>query len=210
MGPQGSGKGTQAGLLADVLKVPHLSMGQLLREEIAQGTELGQKIEPILNSGNLISNEDAAAVLKARLAKPDMQSGFIIDGYPRNHDQYSVSEFIEPNCVLVIDTPEDESIARISGRLTCDKCGEVYNTNQGAKAGDKCQECDGELIQREDDKPEAIKHRLSLYHNETEPVIAEYDKNGVVCRVDGTGSIEDVHQKIIKCLTETCDCNISL
>lgn len=210
MGPQGSGKGTQATLLADKLRIPHLSMGQLLREEIAQDTALGKKIKPILKVGNLVSYQDAAEVLASRIQKPDMQNGFILDGYPRNMKQYSVSDFLKPNCVLVIDIPEEISIARISGRLICSQCGEVYNTNQGAKAGDRCRECGEELIQRDDDKPAAIKHRLELYHQETEPVIAKYDQQGIVCRVDGTGTIEEVHNKISKCLTETCDCKISI
>lgn len=197
MGPQGSGKGTQAKLLSEKLAIPAFAMGQLLRDEIAAHTELGQKVESIMNAGNLVSDQDAADVLKARLSKPDTANGFVLDGYPRNAAQYAVAGFVEPTHVIVIDIPREESLKRLGGRLTCDTCGSVFSTADGHKEGEACA-CGGTLMTRDDDTPEAIGKRLDIYTNDTEPIIKEY--GDLVHRIDGLGGVEDIQKRILEVL----------
>ncbi len=199
MGPQGSGKGTQAELLSEKLGIPAFGIGQLLREEIAAKTEIGKEVEAILKSGNLVSDDIAAEVLKRRLKKPDTEKGYILDGYPRNAKQLAAFNFDAPTHVLVIDVPDSESLKRLGGRLTCDMCGKVYSEKYGHKEGDKC-ECGGTLKRRDDDTPEAISKRLKIYHNDTEPIIAEYEKKGLVHHINGVGSVLDVHRRILHAL----------
>jgi adenylate kinase len=197
MGPQGSGKGTQAEKLAEYLGIPAFGMGQLLRDEIASGSELGQKFEVILKRGDLVSDEDAAQMLKRRLAKPDTQNGYILDGYPRNPSQYAAFDFDTPTHVLVIDVPREESLKRLGGRLTCRTCGKVASLKDGLKAGDRCA-CGGEWYQRDDDTPAAITRRLEIYENDTSPVIEKY--GDLVKHIDGVGSIEEVFGRILSTL----------
>lgn len=193
MGPQGSGKGTQAERLAAHLHVPAFSMGQLLRDEIVVGSDLGKKVDEILKRGDLVSDEDAATMLERRLEKSDAQHGYIIDGYPRNLSQWKAFDFDTPTHVIVIDVPREESLKRLGGRLTCRACNKVGSTSDGIKPGDRCA-CGGEWYQRSDDTPDAIARRLEIYENDTQPVIEKY--GALVKRVDGMGSVEEVAKRI--------------
>ncbi len=193
MGPQGCGKGTQAEIVSKILRVPALSMGQLLRDEIASGSDLGKKFDVILKRGDLVSDEDAAMMLKRRLEKSDAQGGYIIDGYPRNLSQWKAFDFDTPTHVIVIDVPREESLKRLGGRLTCRVCNKVGAMKDGIKPGDLCA-CGGEWYQRDDDTPEAISRRLQIYENDTQPVIEKY--GALVKRVDGVGSVEEVATRI--------------
>ncbi|HLD21071.1 MAG TPA: nucleoside monophosphate kinase [Patescibacteria group bacterium] len=197
MGPQGSGKGTQAEKLAVHLGIPTFGMGQLLRDEIASGSELGAKFDEIVKRGDLVSDEDAAQMLKRRLAKPDTQNGYILDGYPRNLSQYAAFDFDTPTHVIVIDIPRDESLKRLGGRLTCRGCGKVGAMADSLKPGDHCA-CGGQWYQRDDDTPAAISRRLEIYENDTSPVIAKYAQ--LVKHVDGMGSVDEVFEKILSAL----------
>ena len=196
MGPQGCGKGTQAELLSDHLNIPAFGMGQLLRDEINSGSEIGLEAKAIVENGDLVPDDMAADVLKIRLARPDVEGGYILDGYPRNKEQFAVFTFDKPTHVVVIDIPKEESLKRLSGRLTCSSCGKIYAIRGGYKVGDKC-ECGSDLYQRDDDKPEAIKRRLEIYTEDTQPVIEEYKKHGVLYKIDGMGSVEEIYQRII-------------
>lgn len=196
MGPQGSGKGTQAERLSKELGIPAFGTGQLIREEVATGSELGEKLNAIILGGDLISDVDAADLLKRRLAKPDTQNGYILDGYPRNLDQYRVFDFDSPTHVIVIDVPRDESLKRLGGRLTCRACNKVGSVNDGLKPGDLCA-CGGQWYQRTDDTPEAITRRLEIYEKDTKPVIERYQEKGIVHHVNGMGTIEEIFQKIL-------------
>lgn len=199
LGPQGSGKGTQAQILAKQLGIPALAMGQLLRDEVAAGSEIGLRVDGILKSGNLVSDEVAAEVLQARLKRDDAQNGYVLDGYPRNLQQYGMFTFDTPTHVIVIAVSREESLTRLGGRLTCDACGAVYSTSAGAKVGDACTACaGGKLYQRNDDTPDAINRRLDIYDNDTIPMLAKFEERGVLRRVDGTGSVEDVQRRIQK------------
>ncbi len=199
MGPQGSGKGTQARLLSEKLGIPTFAMGQLLRDEIASRSELGKKAAEFMNRGDLVTDAMAIQVLKKRLERPDTTRGYILDGYPRNEGQYREFSFETPTHVLVIDIPREESLKRISGRLTCSKCGAIYAVKDGFRIGDACK-CGGILTQRDDETPEAVFRRLAIYENETTPIIEKYAHAGLVRRVDGIGSVEDIHQRILQAL----------
>lgn len=199
MGPQGCGKGTQAEKLSRHLKIPAFGTGQLIREEVASGSEFGQKLNEIILKGELISDVDAAYLLKRRLEKPDAQNGYILDGYPRNLSQLAAFDFDTPTHVIVIDLSRAESLKRLSGRLTCRACNKVASVSDGIKAGDVCG-CGGQWYQRDDDTPSAITRRLEIYEKDTSPVIAEYEKNGVVHKVDGVGNVDEVFAKILEIL----------
>ena len=198
MGPQGSGKGTQGEKLSEKLGIPAFGTGQLIRDEIATGSEFGKKLNEIILKGELISDVDAADLLKQRLAKPDTTNGYLLDGYPRNMEQYAVFNFDTPTHVIVIEIPREESLKRLGGRLTCSGTGKVGSVHDGIKAGDKCE--GGEWYQRDDDTPDAISRRLDIYENDTAPVVAEYEKKGIVHRIDGVGSIEEIFERITNVL----------
>ncbi len=175
LGPQGSGKGTQANILSKKLNIPALSMGQLLRDEAASGSELGKKIKELIDSGVLVSDDVALDVLKVRLQKPDAEEGYIIDGYPRNMAQFhTFNNFDVPTALVVVTVPEEETLKRLLKRA--------------------------EIEGRADDTEELIKKRLAIYHNDTEPIIEEYRKMGVVKDVDGVGEIEEVEKRIEEAL----------
>ncbi len=199
MGPQGSGKGTQAEKLSEKLRIPALSMGQLIRDEIATGSEIGKKMQDIIVDGNLVSDKDAAFILKRRLEKPDVKKGYILDGYPRDMSQYKVFNFDKPTHVIILNIPKHESLKRLGNRLTCDKTGKVYSMLDGYKDGDKCK-CGGKFFVRDDDTPEAIGTRLKIYGTETSRVIAQYEKKNLVKNVDGVGKIEVVTDRILDIL----------
>lgn len=175
LGPQGSGKGTQANILSKKLNIPALSMGQLLRDEVASGSELGQKVDEIINRGELVSDDVALEVLKVRLQKSDAEGGYILDGYPRNMAQFRTFEgFDNPTALIVVTVPTEETLNRLLKRA--------------------------EIEGREDDNEETIMKRLNIYHNDTEPIIEEYRKLGVVKEIDGVGTIEEVEKRIEQAL----------
>lgn len=195
LGPQGSGKGTQAQILSRKLGVPALAMGQLLRDEVAAGSEVGLKVDGILKAGNLVSDEVAAEVLQARLSRPDAANGYVLDGYPRNLKQYAAFTFDAPTHVIVIEVPREESLQRLGGRLTCSSCGAVAATRDGAKEDHACV-CGGKLIRRDDDTENAINRRLDIYDNDTTPMLVKFEEKGVLVRIDGVGTIEEVQNRI--------------
>ncbi len=198
-GPQGCGKGTQAELLSKELDVPAFGMGQLLRDEVSSQSGIGLKIDGILKSGNLVSDLVAAEVLQARLKRPDVANGYILDSYPRNMEQYGMFTFDEPTHAIVIDVPREESLKRLGGRLTCAKCGKVFSVNDGFKEGDACR-CGGQLIRRDDDTEAAILRRLEIYDNDTTPMLAKFEERGILRRVDGVGTVEEVQGRILNAL----------
>lgn len=171
LGPQGCGKGTQASLLSKKLGIPTISMGKLLREAAAEGGEFGRRISDAQERGELVPLDAVIAVLQARLARPDMANGYILDGFPRDEEQYTAYAAIDaPTSVVVMSVPEDISLERLLKRA-------------GTEG-------------RADDTPEAIKRRLAIYHAETVPIIREYDRKQLVQHVDATGTIEEVAARI--------------
>ncbi len=194
IGPQGSGKGTQAKVISEVLNVPHISTGDLLRN--AQG-ELKKQVDEYMLKGHLIPDELMIKILKERISKPDCKKGFILDGFPRNLNQAEeLEKEIEIDKYFEIFITDEEAVKRLSGRWNCRNCDIAYNiiTMPKPKIPGKCDQCNGDLSQREDDKEDAIKKRLEIYHNETEPILEKYD----VIRINGKQKIERVTHDIIE------------
>lgn len=196
IGPQGCGKGTHSMKLTEKFNWKYIPVGELLRKNIRKGTKIGKKAEEYVEDGELVPNELVSKMLEKKLEKID--KGFILDGFPRNLEQAKIlDKFAKIDKVVYIDIPKEESIKRLSNRRQCRKCGEIYNLlyKKPEKKG-ICDKCGGELYQREDDKPEAIKERLDTFEKETKPVIEYYRKKGILEKVDGVGSIEEVNKRI--------------
>lgn len=184
MGPQGSGKGTYAERLGEIFGIPHISTGEIFRENIKKGTNVGKKIEKFVKSGLLVPDDIVMEVVKQRVMEPDCKKGFIFDGFPRTLKQAEELEKIAPlDVALYLDAPEWLLLKRLSSRVTCKNCGKIYNLlNVKPKKEGICNDCGGELIVREDETPEAIKMRLKEYEKGTKPLIDYYQKKGILKR----------------------------
>jgi len=200
MGPQGSGKGTQAEILAKELGIPAISMGALLRDEINSGSEAGKLAKDFLASGKLVPDELALQVVQSRLNQPDAVNGWILDGFPRIMAQAEMFlRSIQPTHAIILEITDDQSLERLSGRVQCDKCRCGFQLKYvPPKNVGKCDHCDGNLVHRSDDTPEVIKERLNIYHKETEPVARRFEEMGILHRVDGSGTIEEVAGEVKK------------
>lgn len=196
IGPQGSGKGTQAVLLSKELNIPHISTGDMFRA--LQG-ELKQQVDALINKGNLVPDELTLKILKERIEKQDCKEGFILDGFPRNLAQTDLlNNITNVDKVIEITLPDKEAINRISGRVTCEKCKAGYNlfTAPKPKDPDKCDICGGKLIKRADDTEGSVKKRLMIYHRETEPILKKY-KN-IIIKINGDQDIEKINKEILE------------
>lgn len=182
LGPPGSGKGTYASRLTSILKIPHISTGDMVREEIRAQTEIGRRIKKYSDRGELVPDEMIIDLLVERLKKPDAQRGFILDGFPRTIRQAEALERIsEIDVVINLNVPDEIIIQRLSNRLVCRKCGAIYNRlTLKPKVDEICDLCGGELYQREDDKPEVIRERLNVYRRSTEPLRDYYRRKGLI------------------------------
>jgi adenylate kinase len=196
-GPQGSGKGTQAELIARRFGLPYISTGDIFRYHLKNQTELGQKVIQYVNAGHLVPDELTNEIVRQRINQPDCSLGFVLDGYPRNKSQLEFLNQIEKiDFAIAIELDDKIAIERLAGRLAC-KCGLSYHLqNNPPKQAGICDKCGGQLFKRDDDEPEAIKKRLDIYHQETEPLLKIYDDQGVLDRVDASQSIEGVYQQI--------------
>ncbi len=197
IGPQGSGKGTQAKIISEELKIPHISTGDLFR---AIEGKLKEEVDSYVNKGTLVPDELTVKILKERISKPDCKEGFILDGFPRNLNQAKLLEKITKiDKVIEIDITDDLSIERISSRISCKKCGIIYNTiTNPPRRKDICDRCGGELYRRSDDNPDAIKKRLQIYHKETKPILEMY-KDRLV-KIDGDQEIDKISMDILDSL----------
>lgn len=202
MGPQGAGKGTIAAVLKDKLQVPHISMGDIFRETVKSDSPLGNKLKEIMGKGELVPLEITGQMLKERLEKDDCKNGYLLDGYPRNEEQAEVlDEFETVDKVVVLEVPREVSIERLTTRIQCKSCGAVFNIkSMPPKKEGVCDECDGELYQRDDDKEEAINKRLDIYEKETIPLKKRYaDK---LLEIDTSKkSIDDVLKTVLGSLS---------
>jgi len=182
LGPPGAGKGTYASRLTVILGVPHVSSGDMVREEIKAKTKLGKMIKEYSDKGELVPDEITIKLLAKRLRKPDCDKGCILDGFPRTIKQAEALDKISKiDLVINLDVPDEIIIQRLSNRLTCKKCGTIYNKlTLKPKRDNICDECGGELYQREDDKPEVIQERLNVYRKKTEPLIEYYKKKSLL------------------------------
>jgi len=196
-GPQGSGKGTQAELIARRQGWPYISTGDIFRYHLKNKTDLGRRVESYLNEGHLVPDELTNEIVKDRLQQPDCISGFVLDGYPRNKAQLDfLNSIAEIDLAIVIDLSDRESISRLAGRFAC-KCGLSYHLqfNPPKKPG-ICDKCGNKLYRRDDDKPDAIKKRLEIYHQETESLFSYFEKKGIFYRVNGSRPIGEVYKQI--------------
>jgi adenylate kinase len=182
LGPPGAGKGTYASRLTKILDVPHISSGDMVREEIKAQTKLGKTMKEYSDKGKLGPDEIMIKILAKRLTKPDCEKGCILDGFPRTIKQAeALNRISKIDLVINLDVPDDIIIQRLSNRLTCKKCGAVYNKlTLKPKKDSICDECGGELYQREDDRPEVIQERLNVYRKKTEPLIEYYKKKSLL------------------------------
>lgn len=200
-GPQGSGKGTQAELIARRYSLPYISTGDIFRYHLKNKTELGEKVNQFISEGKLVPDDLTNEIVKDRLSQPDCSVGFVLDGYPRNKNQQEFLAVIsDVDFAIVIEINDTEAIKRLSGRLAC-KCGLSYHAEfNPPKVENICDKCGSELFRRDDDQPEAINQRLKIYHTETESVFDFYEKQGRLYKVNGDQAIEAVYQIIEKIL----------
>jgi adenylate kinase len=207
IGPPGSGKGTQAKRLAAEHGVPHISTGDMLREAIADGTELGLKAAPVIASGGLVPDDVMVGIIKDRLNKADAKKGFILDGFPRTLVQAEKLENLVGNGtggvrVVQLLVPDDVIVKRIALRRSCPQCGAIYHMETAPPRNDQVCDRDGaELIARPDDNEQAVRTRLEAFHRQTLPVATFYKTKSVLRQVDGVGPVDQVFERIEKSLS---------
>lgn len=209
LGAPGAGKGTQAKMIAKEYAIPHISTGDIFRANIKGETPLGMEAKSYIDKGQLVPDELTINMLLDRIEKEDCKNGYILDGFPRTIPQaVSLDEALEKKnetitCAINVDVPDEKIIARMSGRRACLSCGATYHTTYvPPKKEGICDVCNGELILRDDDKPETVKARLEVYHKQTQPLIEYYEKQELLLTVDGNRDVEVVFSDIKKALGE--------
>lgn len=199
LGAPGAGKGTQAKFLQDLLQVPQISTGDMLRAARKSGSELGQRVQAVMDAGDLVSDDIVLDLVKDRLHREEA-NGAIFDGYPRTIEQAEALaglEGVELAHVISIEVPDSELIERLGGRRTCRACGAMFHTKFKAPAvAGVCDVCSGELYQRKDDNDESIRNRLAVYTDSTAPLLNFYEGRGLLRRVDGVGSMSEITSRI--------------
>jgi adenylate kinase len=206
-GPPGAGKGTQAAAIKEKFGIPHISTGDILREAIAAGTPVGVRAKAVVESGSLAPDEVVGELVAERLARPDARRGFLLDGFPRTLRQAEILEVVlkarkEPlDAVVKVNLSDDEVVKRLSGRRTCPSCGASFHvTFSPPKKEGLCDACGGALRQRDDDREDVIRKRLTIYGNQTAPLASHYEKKGLLKEVDGSGPIDEVRKRILLAL----------
>lgn len=209
LGAPGAGKGTQAKMIADKYSVPHVSTGDIFRANIKNGTELGMEAKKYMDQGLLVPDELTVKILLDRVSQEDCKNGYVLDGFPRTIPQAEVldnalTELGESiDYAIDVDVPDENIIARMSGRRACLSCGATYHIEHiPPKTEGICDRCGKELVLRDDDKPETVKNRLDVYHKQTQPLIDFYTEKGVLKTVDGTQAMQDVFTSIVSILGE--------
>ncbi len=203
LGAPGAGKGTQAKMIAAKYEIPHISTGDIFRSNIKNGTELGRKAKEYMDQGLLVPDELTVDLVIDRLAQDDCKKGYILDGFPRTIPQAEALDGAlaklsdKLDYAVNVDVPDENIVNRMSGRRACVKCGATYHVvfNPSSK-GDICEVCGDKLVLRDDDKPETVQKRLGVYHDQTQPLIDYYAKQGILKTVDGTQSMDDVFAAI--------------
>lgn len=209
LGAPGAGKGTQAKMIADKYGVPHVSTGDIFRANIKEGTDLGKEAKTYMDKGLLVPDELTVKILLDRVAKEDCKNGYVLDGFPRTIPQAEVldkalSELGDAiDYAIDVNVPDENIVNRMSGRRACLACGATYHiVHIPPKTEGVCDRCGKELVLRDDDKPETVKKRLGVYHDQTQPLIDFYTKKGILKTVDGTVDMQDVFAAIVKILGE--------
>ncbi len=200
LGAPGSGKGTQAAYITDKYDLPHISTGDLFRENIKNKTPLGIKVKEIMDTGNLCPDDLTVELVKDRLNNPDCKNGYLLDGFPRDIPQaVALDEFAAPDVVIEIEVDLNKIGHRITGRRSCPKCGGSFHVDFIGNV-DKCPTCGDILIIRKDDNPKTVKERLEVYQNQTAPLIEYYGKQGKLVKVNGDQPIDKVFEEVVKVL----------
>lgn len=205
LGPPGSGKGTQAARISKELGTPHISTGDLFRENLSKKTELGQRAKGYMDQGKLVPDELVLEMLFDRVAKPDCAKGYLLDGFPRTIPQAEALDKAlgKETSIIALDLQvRDELIVkRITGRLTCKQCGHIHHREYSPPSNDNiCDKCGGELIQRSDDTESVVKERLRVYHEQTKPLIAYYEKKNILVHINGEEKPEVVFKNLMNAL----------
>ncbi|MGD0373451.1 MAG: adenylate kinase [Streptosporangiaceae bacterium] len=207
VGPPGAGKGTQAQFIASHLSIPKISTGDIFRFNVSTGTELGRLAKSYMDRGDLVPDEVTVAMVSSRLTEDDAQAGFLLDGFPRNVPQAEtlqkmLTEWdVRLDVVVELVVDDDEVVRRLSGRRTCRRCGRVWHVLFDPPArGEQCDECGGELFQRDDDREQTIRHRLDVYQLQTQPLIAFYADEGTLLGIDATGPVEEITDRALGAL----------
>jgi adenylate kinase len=207
VGPPGAGKGTQAQFIASHLTIPTISTGEIFRYNVSTGTELGRSAKTYMDRGDLVPDEVTIAMVASRLQEDDAQAGFLLDGFPRNVPQAETLKKMlaewetRLDLVLELVVDDDEVVRRLSGRRTCRRCGHVWHVlfDPPSRSG-RCDDCGGELFQRDDDREQTIRHRLDVYQQQTQPLIEYYADEGILLGVDATGPVEEVTGRALSAL----------
>ena len=203
LGAPGAGKGTQAEIICEKLSIPTISTGNIIREAMKNGTEMGLKAKAAVESGALVSDDVVIGIIRERLAQSDCQNGFILDGFPRTIPQAEALDAlgVEIDCVLDIDVKDEAIAARLGGRRVCPKCGASYHIEYKKPSKDGvCDACGEALIQRKDDAPETVLDRLNVYHEQTEPLKDYYRGTGKLKSVPGQDKVEDTTKLVFEAL----------
>lgn len=205
LGPPGAGKGTQAKRLAEHFGIAHVSTGDILRRQVEQGTQLGQQARELMDAGALVPDALIIRMVEERLAEADCTAGFLLDGFPRNRAQAEALEALlerreqELHAVALLVVEDEELVRRLSGRCSCPRCGAVYHAVfSPPREPGRCDTCGERLVQREDDREETVRHRLSVYHEQTRPLVEFYRERGLLVTVDGAEAIDSVFQELVE------------
>ncbi len=205
LGAPGAGKGTQAEIVAEKFGIPTVSTGNIIREALKNGTEMGLKAKSFIEAGQLVPDEVVIGIIKERLAKDDCKNGFILDGFPRTIPQAEALDAmgISIDKVVDIEVPDENIMERMTGRRVCGTCGASYHLMFKKPLKDGiCDSCGGELVQRKDDAPETVSDRLKVYHEQTEPLKDFYEKAGKLSVVEGLGTVSEITERVLKALEE--------
>lgn len=209
LGPPGAGKGTQAKILTQKFSIPQISTGDILRAAVKDQTPMGVKAKSFMDSGALVPDEVVVGIVEERLQKTDCATGFILDGFPRTVHQADALKLMLKSSgrgiehVISIDVDKEELLGRITGRRTCRGCGKGFHVVfSPSRSGDKCDDCGGELYQRDDDSEATMRNRLDVYEQQTAPLISYYARESLLRSIRGVGSIEDIQQRILSALGE--------
>ncbi len=209
LGAPGTGKGTQSKKLSAKYGLPHISTGDILRNAVKMGTDLGMKAKSIMDRGELVPDEVILGIIKNRLAKPDCKKGFLLDGFPRTLAQAEGFDRLDSvNCAIQIDVPSDVLVKRLVLRRTCSSCGAMYHLEyHPPRVEGVCDICGAALVQREDDSESVVKSRFRVYVEKTEPLIGYYRQKGVLYNVDGNQDIETVFSEIVQIIEAAGEVN---
>ena len=205
LGAPGAGKGTQAEVICENKKIPAISTGNILREALKSGTEMGLKAKTYMESGKLVPDEIFIGIIKDRIVQDDCNNGFILDGFPRTIPQAEALDNMgaDIDVVLDIEVADEDIVTRMSGRRVCESCGSSYHVlYKQPKEEGKCDACGGTLIQRKDDHPDTVKERLEVYHSQTEPLKEYYSKQGKLRVVHGQDKVEDTTRMVLEALED--------